>query len=112
VCLIPQGRVSSYVEVSRVLGQGWSPRSVGQALKRNPHAPVVPCHRIVRADRSLGGYFGATCLEDGQMQAKVRLLEEEGVVMERKQDSLFVKPECFWHFPQTIELEAVILPPV
>eukprot|EP00439_Symbiodinium_sp_Y106_P013182 s6839_g1.t3 len=62
--------VSSYVEVSKALGQGWSPRSVGQALKQNPHAPVVPCHRIVRADRSLGGYFGATSLEDAQVKTK------------------------------------------
>ncbi|CAE7324085.1 ogt, partial [Symbiodinium sp. CCMP2456] len=80
------------------------------ALKRNPHAPVVPCHRIVRADRSLGGYFGATALEDAHMKTKVRLLEEEGVLLERKRDALFVKAECFWHFPASVDLEAIPLP--
>mmetsp|Transcript_4109 Transcript_4109/g.7520 ORF Transcript_4109/g.7520 Transcript_4109/m.7520 type:complete len:162 (+) Transcript_4109:65-550(+) len=107
VCLIPRGCVSTYGDVSRALGNGWSPRSVGQALKKNPYAPVVPCHRIVKADRSLGGYFGATSPDNVQVQAKMRLLEEEGVCLECNS---LVKREHFWHFPSDIDLEAVLLP--
>ena len=45
---IPSGRVSSYVALSKALSS--SPRAVGGALRRNPFAPEVPCHRIICAD--------------------------------------------------------------
>jgi methylated-DNA-[protein]-cysteine S-methyltransferase len=48
---------------------------VGQALKRNPFAPEVPCHRVVASDGSLGGFHGE---RQGEMiERKRRLLEEE-----------------------------------
>ncbi|CAL1161173.1 unnamed protein product [Cladocopium goreaui] len=83
---------------------------VGQiiALKKNPYAPTVPCHRVVKADRSLGGYFGATSLEDEKMKTKVQLLESEGVQF---QNAGAVAAESFWRFPKDVDLEAVELPP-
>lgn len=45
---IPEGRVSTYAALSKALGS--SPRAVGGALRRNPYAPRVPCHRIISAD--------------------------------------------------------------
>ena len=45
---IPSGRVSTYALLARALDS--SPRAVGGALRRNPYAPEVPCHRIVQAD--------------------------------------------------------------
>ena len=51
---IPRGRVSTYGEVARLLGS--SPRAVGGALRRNPFAPAVPCHRVVARNGALTGY--------------------------------------------------------
>lgn len=45
---IPEGRVSTYAALSKALGS--SPRAVGGALRRNPYAPQVPCHRVISAD--------------------------------------------------------------
>jgi methylated-DNA-[protein]-cysteine S-methyltransferase len=45
---IPKGETMSYGEIADILHS--SPRAVGQALKRNPYAPIVPCHRVIHAD--------------------------------------------------------------
>ncbi|GLC40220.1 hypothetical protein PLESTM_001016800 [Pleodorina starrii] len=74
---IPAGKVSTYGAMASVLQS--SPRAVGQALRRNPFAPVVPCHRVVAADLSLGGFSGAWGIADPKVQRKKRMLEEEGV---------------------------------
>ena len=73
---IPRGKVSTYGAVAKLTGRGTA-RSVGSALARNPFAPEVPCHRVVRADGSLGGFNGET--EGPEMVRKTRLLESEGV---------------------------------
>jgi len=54
--LIPVGFVASYGSVARAAGGG--PRAVGNVMARNPFAPIVPCHRVVRSDFTLGGYGG------------------------------------------------------
>ncbi len=73
---IPAGRVASYGWVAQQIGCG-SARAVGQALKRNPVAPMVPCHRVIAADGSLGGFEGR---KDGAaVMKKEQLLAEEGV---------------------------------
>lgn len=69
---IPPGRVSTYQEVARALGMPGASRAVGGALHRNPRAPVVPCHRIVKSDGRLGGYAGG-------LDKKTYLLEKEGI---------------------------------
>jgi methylated-DNA-[protein]-cysteine S-methyltransferase len=56
VCKVPPGYVTTYGEVARAVGGG--PRAVGQIMASNPFAPVCPCHRVVRADFTLGGYGG------------------------------------------------------
>ena len=53
---IPKGEVRSYQWVARQLGNPHAARAVGQALARNPWPVRVPCHRVIRADGSLGGY--------------------------------------------------------
>jgi methylated-DNA-[protein]-cysteine S-methyltransferase len=73
---IPKGKVSTYGAVAKRAGRGTA-RSVGTALARNPFAPEVPCHRVVRADGSLGGFNGET--EGPEMLKKTRLLKAEGV---------------------------------
>jgi methylated-DNA-[protein]-cysteine S-methyltransferase len=54
---IPAGRVSTYKDVCAALGQG-SPRSVGGALRNNPFAPRIPCHRVIASSLFVGGFKG------------------------------------------------------
>ena len=71
---VPAGETVTYGELARRIGCR-SAQAVGQALKRNPFAPVVPCHRVVAADGSTGGYFGK---RDGEeIERKRALIEAE-----------------------------------
>ena len=54
-----------------------SARAVANACGKNPYAPEVPCHRVVRSDGGLGGYSG-----EGGVEQKRALLREEGVVLD------------------------------
>ncbi len=56
VSSIPKGKVSTYGDVAKALGDVRSARAVGVALSRNPYAPQVPCHRVVMSNGELGGY--------------------------------------------------------
>jgi methylated-DNA-[protein]-cysteine S-methyltransferase len=69
---IPRGRVSTYGAVAKHIGVPRGARAVGNALARNPFPIVIPCHRAIRADGSLGGYRGGLVM-------KRALLELEGV---------------------------------
>lgn len=75
---IPEGKVSTYKEIGKAIGSsGMVYRAVGVALKHNPRAPVVPCHRVVASDGSIGGFHGHTT---GPFIAKkIALLRKEGV---------------------------------
>ncbi len=67
---IPYGSAVSYAELARRIGRPKASRAVGNALGRNPLPIVVPCHRIIRADGTPGGYVGGA-------ERKRRLLELE-----------------------------------
>jgi methylated-DNA-[protein]-cysteine S-methyltransferase len=71
---VPRGRVSTYAEIAKRIGSPKAVRAVGQALRRNPIPIVVPCHRVISSDGSLGGYGGQ--LRDIR---KIELLKLEGV---------------------------------
>lgn len=71
---VPAGHTISYGELARRIGCG-SPQAVGQALRRNPFAPEVPCHRVIRSDGSIGGYFGQTSSE--MTMRKQEMIESE-----------------------------------
>ena len=77
---IPRGTVITYGELARRIGCG-SPRAVGQALRVNPFAPEVPCHRVVAADGSLTGFYGER--DAKAINEKRCLLESEGVAFDR-----------------------------
>ncbi|MEK6768099.1 MAG: methylated-DNA--[protein]-cysteine S-methyltransferase [Gemmatimonadota bacterium] len=68
---IPAGKVLTYTEVAARAGNARASRAAGNALHNNPIAIVVPCHRILRSDGSLGGYGGG-------LPVKEWLLEHEG----------------------------------
>lgn len=69
---IPRGAVSTYHRIARHLGKPKGARAVGNALAHNPFPLIIPCHRAIRTDRSLGGYQGG-------LKMKRILLEMEGV---------------------------------
>jgi methylated-DNA-[protein]-cysteine S-methyltransferase len=73
---IPRGMVSAYGQIAKRLGTPRAARAVGTALARNPFPLIIPCHRAIRVDRSLGGYAGG-------LPMKRRLLEIEGVEFDR-----------------------------
>jgi methylated-DNA-[protein]-cysteine S-methyltransferase len=79
VAKIPRGRVSTYGAIASEIVSG-SARAVGQALRKNPFAPEVPCHRVVRSDGSLGGFFGKSSAD--ALAKKRQLLESEGVTFD------------------------------
>ena len=56
---IPEGKVTTYGDIAKVLGRPGSSRVIGRILNKNPNPIVVPCHRVVMSDGSIGGYaFG------------------------------------------------------
>ena len=71
---VPAGTTITYGELAKRIGCR-SAQAIGQALRRNPFAPDVPCHRVVATDGSLGGYMGERAGE--QIEYKRRLLEAE-----------------------------------
>ena len=68
---VPKGRVTTYKILAEKAGTK-AYRAVGQAMKNNPYAPVVPCHRVVSSDGSIGGFSGG-------IKKKIALLKKEGV---------------------------------
>ncbi len=70
VSKIPRGEVRSYKWVAAKIGSPDAARAVGNALNKNPYPVIIPCHRVIRSDGSLGGFSkGAS--------AKLKLLRSE-----------------------------------
>ena len=79
LCQIPPGHFSTYGAMAAHLGS--SPRAIGNAMRRNPFAPEVPCHRCVATGGKLGGFKGQWP-KDGEgitLDEKRLLLKKEGV---------------------------------
>lgn len=71
---VPHGKVTTYKALAEALGTK-AYRAVGRAMNKNPYAPEVPCHRVISADGSLGGFASGTT-------KKVSMLRSEGVIIE------------------------------
>ena len=69
---IPRGKVATYGGLARRLGREKAARAVGNALAANPFPLIVPCHRVIRSDGTVGGFTGGD-------ETKRRLLELEGI---------------------------------
>jgi len=82
---IPRGRVSTYKLIARKLNSH-AYRAVGQACKRNPYAPKVPCHRVVESSGKVGNYSGS-----GGVKRKIQLLKNEGIKIKNKRIDNFEK---------------------
>ena len=76
---VPRGRVTTYKWLARRVDCGCA-QAIGQALRSNPFAPRVPCHRVIASDLSPGGFKGKT--NGSAVRKKLDLLSREGVVFE------------------------------
>ncbi len=74
--LIPRGQVSTYRAIARALRNPRASRAVGNALNKNPYAPQVPCHRVVRSDGTIGGFASGTA-------KKIAMLKKEGIIIKK-----------------------------
>lgn len=84
---IPRGRVASYGEVAGRIGRQGAARAVGGAVGRNPVGLVIPCHRVIAAGGSLGGYGAAAWGgREAALAVKRELLALEGIVLPRGPD--------------------------
>lgn len=82
---IPRGKVTTYKELGKRLNTK-AYQAIGQALKRNPYAPDVPCHRVVSSTGHLHGFQGKK--NNYTLKEKQRLLEKEGVEVRKKKVDL------------------------
>jgi methylated-DNA-[protein]-cysteine S-methyltransferase len=77
VSTIPLGKISTYKMVAIGINNPHASRAVGTALKKNPFAPKVPCHRVICSNYSVGGFMGSK-----DTSLKVKMLKDEGIKFE------------------------------
>ena len=85
---VPSGRITTYAELSRSIGLKHGQRLIGQIMKKNPFPVIVPCHRVVKSNREVGGYaFG--------VNIKKNMLSKEGICIKNNKienfENLFFK---------------------
>ena len=79
-CLeIPRGETRTCKQIAIKIGKPKAARAVALALKQNPFAPFVPCHRVIHSDGTIGGYSGG-------IKEKIRLLKKEKVIIRSLKD--------------------------
>ena len=71
---IPRGKVKTYSQVAKAIGNPSAVRAVANAIGKNPYSPSIPCHRVIKSDGSIGGYSGK-----GGLKKKRLLLKKEGI---------------------------------
>ena len=71
---IPKGRITTYKKIAISIKKPMSYRAVANACGKNPYAPKIPCHRVVKSDFSLGGYSGKSGIKK-----KIYLLKKEKI---------------------------------
>jgi methylated-DNA-[protein]-cysteine S-methyltransferase len=91
---IPKGKVATYGRLAKLASHPKAARAVGMFMKKNPYAPIVPCHRVVASDGSLTGYSGK-----GGLATKEKMLKAEGVEFKGKKVNL--EKSLFLSFPTT-----------
>jgi len=69
---VPPGKVISYGGLAEMIGRPNAHRAVGSAMNKNPYAPKVPCHRVVKSNGELGGFAD-------DIGVKIKRLHKEGV---------------------------------
>ncbi len=72
---IPKGKVTTYGSIAKYL-KTKAYRAIGQIMKRNPYAPEVPCHRVIKSNGDISGFSGS---DPKNIRKKIALLKKEGV---------------------------------
>ena len=70
---IKKGKVKTYKEVAIAINKPKAARAVANACAKNPYAPKIPCHRVIRSDGTIGGFSSR-----GGIKTKRRMLKKEG----------------------------------
>ncbi len=68
---VPKGKVATYKEIAKAL-KSKAYRAVGNAMNKNPYAPKVPCHRVIKSNGEIGGFASGA-------KNKIKLLQKEGI---------------------------------
>src|SRR4030042_5149366 len=68
---VPRGKVTTYKSIARKLNSK-AYRAVGNAMNKNPYAPEVPCHRVIKSSGEVGGFASGT-------KKKIEMLRKEGI---------------------------------
>jgi len=77
---VPKGKVTTYKALAQKLNT-YAYQAVGNAMNKNPHTPLVPCHRVINSDGKLGGYVAG-------LANKIKLLKKEGIKIENNKIDL------------------------
>lgn len=75
---VPKGKVTTYRILAEAAGTK-AYRTVGQAMRCNPFSPIVPCHRVVKSDGSIGGFSGNLNPKSKEVKRKIKMLKKEGI---------------------------------
>jgi len=81
---IPTGKVGTYRQIAKAIKRPNAFRAVGNALNKNPNAPRLPCHRVVKSDGKIGGYRSG-------VKKKIALLKKEGIEVKQGKVKDFTK---------------------
>ena len=69
---VPKGKITTYGDLAKAVGLKNGQRAIGKIMNKNPYPGIIPCHRVVKSDRSVGGYaYG--------IKVKTNMLSEEGI---------------------------------
>ena len=86
---VPEGNVTTYGDLAKAINLKNGQRFVGQIMKKNPFPVIVPCHRVVKSDGTIGGYAYGT-------ERKKHMLSKEG--LEINNDRIFDFKKNLFHF--------------
>ena len=69
---VPEGKITTYGDLARAVGVTNGQRAIGSIMKKNPFPVIIPCHRVIKSDGTVGGYaYGS--------ERKMHMLSEEGL---------------------------------
>lgn len=69
---VPKGKVTTYGELAKAVGLENGQRLIGQIMNKNPFPVIIPCHRVVKSDGKVGGYYYGE-------KVKSKMLSDEGI---------------------------------
>ena len=71
---VPRGKITTYGELAKAVGLQNGQRAIGKIMNRNPYPVIIPCHRVVKSDGKIGGYFYGG-------KVKTKMLSDEGITI-------------------------------